>query len=181
MSEQIPATGDPQRLEAAMASARTFLDQDGQINYYAFDADTMQALWYGPGPVKNMVEQVTTIDQQPDLVVEGEVAMTSAERFVNDWNNFAMRFVDSDFGRMYRDNEHYERFQALFPELEQMARQEITAYRNRRNMSGTAFYHEEPAARFSKFVFGVMRQLVDAEDRNVTAFKGRNARHMLTA
>ncbi|HSX07796.1 MAG TPA: hypothetical protein VLG11_02790 [Candidatus Saccharimonadales bacterium] len=184
MSEQSHAIGDPQHLEAVIAQTREFLDESGKVDYYKFDAETMQDLWYGPGPVENLVEQVTTIDQQPDIIDEednvGEVIVTSAERFVNDWNNFAMRFVDSDFGTMYRDNEYYERFRILFPDLEQTARREITAYRERRNASGTAFYHEEPAARFSKFVFGVLRQLVDKDDRNVVQYPN-NARHMLTA
>ena len=173
MSESIhPAPNNlPSEAAEAMTESLTHLMGDGLIDYSSFNPDIMQSLRDGPGLVTQLVPERVAGDGQGDLVVEGQVIMTAAQRFVNQCNNFWLHFLDGDMGDLYRSRAYYDRFGLLFPDLERSARVAITAYFERRNLApGTMPHHEEDSARFMQHVFDIMRQLIDANDLEVVEY-----------
>lgn len=173
MNESIPLEPNnlPPEAAQAMSESTTHLTGDGLIDYDSFGSDTHEALRAGPGPVTQLVPERVAGDGQGDLVVEGRIILTAAQLFVNECNNFWLHFLDGGMGDLYRSRAYYSRFSLLFPDLEQSARVAISAYFERRNLTpGTLPHHEEDSARFMQHVFGIMRQLIDANDPEVREY-----------
>ena len=155
---------------AEFNAALTHLHPDGTINYLSFAADTMHALYLGPGVPDVIAQEVTNIDQHPPIVVDGKMEQTSAQQFVRSSNNFDLHFKSGGIADLYRSWHYYQRFAILFPGLEAAARAAVPAYSERQRASGLDGYHEEDIAELMRTSFRIMRQLIDVNDPEVVKY-----------
>ncbi len=178
MSQELNLGEIQQRADAAIFNTQRFLDEEtGAINYSKFDNKTLVALDAGPGRVRRQCEQ-SPIHLQPDLMFtdedtgEEEVLLPSSELFLRDYNNFRTRFYVGDKGYYPEINDGtpvVQRFKILFPDV-YAATVGYVNYRedvlmpNRPHMFGPLQVdgHYGP---FMQFVYGLMAQLVDMDDR----------------
>lgn len=169
MSEQTGESFLEPAAAEALVAARAHLDEAGVINYHSFDGDTMHITYLEVGHVGQLVPEEGNIDQLPAEIIDGQ-HRTSAQRFVEESNNFDVFFRKGWLADLYRTKTVYRRFQLLFPELASAARTALSGYHERRHaaaLQGESSYHEEDTAVFMQGLYGIMRQLIDVNDPEV--------------
>lgn len=166
MSEHVSGGEHQQPLtpEQAMEGAGAHLDEHGNINYDSFTPEVLQALQDGPGRVTQIVVQDTDADRLPDLVVQGKLQATSAERFFASNSNLELFFTSGFVGDFSRAMQVYQRFAILFPDMDAAAKATFPAYHAGHHARGTHRPESEDVARLYQATFRIMRQLVDAND-----------------